>query len=333
MPKEAKQKIKLLYIYEVLMRETDEKHCMSAKDLIDYLAEKEVFVERKTIFSDIETLKSFGVDICLSKSKDNSGYYIGARDFELPEMKIITEAILSSRFISVKKSKQLIEKLSSLVSPSERKELKREVFVQGRVKTENESVYINVDILHNAMMNNRQITFTYLQWTPEKELVPRKNGKPYRVSPWALTVKDENYYLIAYDSESLMIKHYRVDKMKEIHEVGRSARLGNEMFEVYDLGEYTNQNFGMFSGDSDIVTLSVSNDIIGVIFDRFGKDIDLRPLKNNRSSVRVPVQVSKQFFGWVSGMGTGVIISKPQSVRNEYLEYLNSISEAYNKQE
>ena len=332
MPKEAKQKIKLLYIYEVLMRETDENHCMSAQDLIDYLAEKEIFVERKTIFSDIETLKEFGADICLSKRKDHSGYYIGARDFELAELKIITEAILSSRFISAKKSKDLINKLSSLVSPSEKKELKREVFVQGRVKTENESIYYNVDILHNSMMNNRQITFLYLQWTPDKELLPRRNGKVYRVSPWALTVKDENYYLIAFDSESGIIKHYRVDKMKEIKEVARSSRLGSEVFEVYDLGEYTNQNFGMFSGESDVVTIAVPNNLIGVVFDRFGKDIAVRPVKGNGSAVRIPVQISHQFFGWLAGMGPEFTILKPESAKKEFLEYLNSIKEAYEEE-
>ena len=329
MPKEAKQKIKLLYLMEVLLRETDDGKCLSAQDLIDYLAEKDIFVERKTIFSDIATLKDFGLDIGVRKSKELTGYYVASRDFELPELKIIVEAILSSRYISGKKSKDLIEKLSSLVGPTERKELQREVFVSGRVKTENESIYYNVDILHKAMMDNNEITFKYLEWTKDKELVPRRNGKTYRVSPWALTVKDENYYLIAYDDEHGEIRHYRVDKMKEIHAVLRSKRLGREEFNSFDVGEYTTKNFGMFRGEPDIVSISLPEDKIGIMFDRFGKDIDVRPLKKGYLSCRVPVMVSNQFFGWLSGLGSEFEILMPKDIRTQYIEFLKSLITVY----
>ena len=321
----AKQKIKLLYIMEVLLKNTDENHCMSAQDLIDYLAENEIEVERKTIFSDIATLKEFGLDIGMSKQKGKSGYYIISRDFELAELKIIVEAILSSRYISAKKSKELISKLETLVGPSEKKALEREVFVSGRIKTENESIYYNVDILHNAMTDNREISFSYLEWNAQKELVPRKGGKIYRVSPWALTVKDDNYYLIAYDSVGEIIKHYRVDKMKDIHPILRSSRLGRDEFNVYDLGQYTNQNFGMFSGDADIVSLVVPEEKIGIIFDRFGKDIDVRPVKKGIYSCRVPVLVSKQFFGWLVGIGKDIKLAAPKSVVAQFKKYLEDI--------
>lgn len=329
MSREAKQKIKLLYLYDILLSETDENHCLSANELIERLEEKDIFVERKTIFSDIACLKDFGLDIQVKKSKENSGYYLLSRDFELPELKIITEAILSSRFISAKKSKDLINRLSSLIGPSERKQLEREVFVQGRVKTENESVYYNVDILHNAMLQNREITFYYLTWTPQRELVPRRNGKLYRISPWALTVKDENYYLVAYDAEFDEIRHYRVDKMKEIKTVNRSKRLGRELFMRFDLGEYTNRNFGMFSGEDDVVALSVPESKVGIIFDRFGKDIDLRPLKDKHYSMRVNVLVSPQFFGWLTGLGPDITILSPASVKNEYKKYLEDLLKSY----
>ncbi|MCQ2080184.1 MAG: WYL domain-containing protein [Lachnospiraceae bacterium] len=329
MPAPAKQKIKLLYLLKVLLENTDENHCMNTQDLIVYLEENDIFVERKTIFSDIATLKEFGIDVCVSKSKENGGYYIASRDFELAELKIIVEAILSSRYISAKKSKSLIEKLESLVGPSERKELQREVFVQGRVKTDNESIFYNVDMLHSAMMNNNEITFSYLDWNKNKELVPRKGGKLYRVSPWALTVKDEYYYLIAFDANANIIKHYRVDKMKDIHAVNRSKRSGHEAFDVYDVGEYTNQNFGMFSGDADVVSLVIKEDKIGIIFDRFGKDIDIRPVKKDYISCRVPVLVSKQFFGWLAGLGDEIEITSPKSVKEEYINYLKNLIKSY----
>lgn len=329
MSNQSKQKIKLLYIMEVLLANTDENNCLSAQDLIDYLAEREVFVERKTIFSDIATLKEFGLDIGLKKSKDASGYYIASRDFELAEIKLITETILSCRYISAKKSKALIDKLQTLVGPSERKELKREVFVQGRVKTDNESIYYNVDALHDAMISNQEITFLYLNWNKNKELEARKNGKPYRVSPWALTIKDENYYLIAYDDKAGIIKHYRVDKMKDIKKISRSKRLGKDIISTYDIGSYTNQNFGMFSGEEDTVTLIVPDNKLGIILDRFGKDIDIRTLKDGRISCRVNVLVSQQFYGWVTGIGTDIEISGPIEVKREYQEYLKKILNIY----
>ncbi|MCR4989881.1 MAG: transcriptional regulator [Lachnospiraceae bacterium] len=325
MPKEAKQKIKLLYILEALLKNTDEHNCLSASDLIEMLAEKEVFVERKTVFSDIATLKEAGYDIGLSKSKNGGGYYIASREFELPELKIITEAILSSRYITSKKSKELILKLESLVGPSERKQLEREVFVSGRVKSGNESIYYNVDILHNAMLDNRQITFGYLDWNINKEMVQRRGGKLYRVSPWALTVNDENYYLVAYDNEHMQIRHYRVDKMKNIKCIGRSKRLGREEFEKFDVGKYTTQNFGMFRGEMDVVTITLPEDKIGIIFDRFGTDIDVRKIGKGRVSCRVGVYVSNQFFGWLCGLGDEFRITMPADIKTQYIDHLNSI--------
>lgn len=329
MANQSKQKIKLLYLMEVLLSKTDVKHHLTTQDLIDYLAEKDIEVERKTIFNDIATLKEFGMDIEVSKTKENGGYYVVSRDFELPEIKLITEAILSSRFISAKKSKALINKLENLVGPSERRELDREVFVQGRVKTENESIYYNVDMLHEAMIENHEITFSYLEWNKEKELVARKGGKTYRVSPWALTIKDENYYLIAYDDKAGHIKHYRVDKMKDIHSIARSKRAGLESFKVYDIGNYTNQVFGMYSGEADTVSLGIAEDKIGIIIDRFGKNIDVRPLSDGRLSCRVDVLVSKQFFGWIAGIGLDIEILAPSYVRKDYIDYLNNISKIY----
>ena len=331
MANQSKQKIKLLYLMEVLLSMTDENNRLTTQDLIDYLAEKDIEVERKTIFADIATLKEFGLDIDVSKSKDNGGYCVLSRDFELAQIKLITEAILSSRFISVKKSKDLIEKLSTLVGPSERKELKREVFVQGRVKTENESIYYNVDAIHNAMLGNNEITFSYLDWNAQKELVPRRNGKVYRVSPWALTIKDENYYLIAYDDKAQVIKHYRVDKIKDIKAVNRSTRLGKELFLEYNVGAYTNQNFGMFSGEEDTVTLIVPAEKVGIVLDRFGKDIDVRVLEDGRVSCRVSVLISQQFFGWITGIGKDIEIGSPKYVREEYQEYLQELLELYTK--
>ena len=333
MPREAKQKAKLLYIADVLYRNTDEEHVMGIRELIDILAEHDIFVERKTIISDIQTLKDFGMDIGVSKKRGNSGYYLISRDFELPELNLIVEAILSSRYITAKKSKDLIRKIESLASPSERKMIDREVFVSGRVKSENESIYYNVDKLHDAMRDNREVTFLYLDWTKDKKLEPRRNGKQYRVSPWALTVKDENYYLIAFDDQAGQIRHYRVDKMKGIRPVARSERKGKSTFRSFHTAEYTNMNFGMFAGEAQVVALSVPENKIGIIFDRFGRDVDVRPLEEGRLSVRVPVLVSGQFFGWLTGLGPEFRITMPKDVKLQYLDYLKEITTTYGTEE
>ncbi len=329
MPRETKQKGKLIYIAEALYRYTDENHCMSSQDIIDYLAEREIFVERKTVFSDITTLKDCGLDIGISRRKDSSGYYLISRDFELPELKLMTEAVLSSRYITTKKSKQLIDKLANLASPSDRASLKREVFVSGRVKTENESIYYIVDELHTAMSENCEITFRYLTWSPDKTLVPRHNGKIYRVSPWALTVKDENYYLVAYDDEVDEIRHYRVDKMSQIEPVPKSKRKGKEQFTSFDIGEYAGSSFGMFRGESRVVSLAFPEIKIGIILDRFGTKINTRTLPDGRISARVSVLVSPQFFGWIAGLGPEIEIRGPEDVRKEYADYLKSLLAAY----
>ncbi len=329
MPKEAKQKSKLLYILKALYEQTDEQKCLSCSQIIDYLAENDIIVERKTVISDIACMKDFGLDIGVRKGKDISGYYLRSRDFELPELKIITEAILSSRYISGKKSKELIGKLSSLVGPSEKKELSREVFVEGRVKTENESLYYNVDKLHTAIRDNRQITFVYLIWNRNKELVPKNQNRLYRVSPFALTVKDDNYYLIAYDYYSNQIRHYRVDKMKNIDILSKEPREGFEEFNAFDLGFYTTSNFGMFAGENDTVTVSLPEEKIGILLDRFGKEIDIRPLKDNRVSCRIKVSVSNQFFGWFFGLGPEFKIEMPKAVKIQYIEYLQDALATY----
>ncbi|MCR5502868.1 MAG: WYL domain-containing protein, partial [Lachnospiraceae bacterium] len=205
----------------------------------------------------------------------------------------------------------------------------REVLVSGRVKTENESIHYNVDKLHSAMAGNSEITFLYLDWTVDRKLVPRHDGKRYRVSPWALTVKDDNYYLVAFDDENGDIRHYRVDKLKDIEPVEKSARKGIEEFRSFDIGEYASKSFGMFAGDPETITLVIRKEKIGILYDRFGRDINTRPLSDGRISARVPVLVSQQFFGWLSGIGPDIEITMPKDIRERYRDYLKSILEGY----
>ena len=329
MAKSSNQKLKLLYLLKILSEKTDENHCMSAQVLIEELARYDISAERKSIYDDINCLMQFGYDIVNVKARSGGGYYLASRDFELPELKLLVDAVQSSRFITQKKSKELIAKIEKLAGPFEAKKLQRQVLVAGRIKTENESIYYNVDEIHKAIQENIPISFVYLEWTVKKELKPRKEGKTYRVSPFALTWKDENYYLIAYDDGDEKIKHFRVDKMSRISCLEGLVRSGKEAFEKIDIAEYTNKTFGMFGGEAEMVTLSLPPSMIGIMLDRFGKDISVRTIKEEEVTVRVKAVVSGQFFGWLTGLGRNVKVVSPANVRDAYQSYLKEILEKY----
>ncbi len=329
MAKGANQKLKLLYILKILAEKTDETHCLSAQEIIAQLASYGISAERKSVYDDIECLNLYGYDIINVKTRKGGGYYLASREFELPELKLLVDAVQASRFITQKKSRELISKIEKLAGPYEGKQLQRQVFVAGRVKTENESIYYNVDRIHKAIQDNAPVTFVYLAWDIQKKLTPRHEGKIYRISPWALTWQDENYYLIAYDDEEERIKHFRVDKMSRITELSGEIRKGVEAFREFDIAEYTNRTFGMFGGETELVTLQLPDHMIGIIFDRFGKDIDIRKLQEGIVSVRVKAAVSSQFYGWLTGLGTDVLVTGPEHVKNEYVHFLNRIMNHY----
>jgi predicted DNA-binding transcriptional regulator YafY len=291
----AEQKMKILYLMKIITEQTDENHIMSANDLAAALAVYGISAERKSIYSDIEALQTFGMDIVQQKGA-NAGYYLAGREFELAE----------------------------LASKSEASQLNRQVFILNRPKTGNETIYYSVDDLHRAISVNRKITFQYAEWTEKKKLRLKHDGAYYIVSPWALTWDDENYYLIAYDEKAEVIKHYRVDKMLHINLLDQE-RLGEEHFKNFDLAAFAKKTFGMYGGRDESVTLTCCNELAGVILDRFGSDIMMIPSDRDHFHVNVTVSVSRQFFGWVTGVGSKMQLDGPVQVRQEYLDYLKEI--------
>ncbi len=318
----SKQKLKLLYLLKILTERSDEEHCLGAQALIDALAEYGIRAERKSIYDDIAQLIEFGYDIGLVKARTGGGYYLSGREFELAELKLLVETVQASRFLTVKKSRELIGKIEKLASKAEAGQLQRQVYVANRIKTANESIYYIVDDIHRAIQKNEQISFQYLEWNLEKELVPRKDGKLYQISPWALTCKDENYYLIGHDGESDTIKHFRVDKMGQIRVLSGIGRRGASLFERFDIAAYANKTFGMFGGREEVVTMEFENRLIGVILDRFGKEVPVRRKDEEHFSVRVQVALSGQFYGWLTGIGVGAKILAPAEVAEEYRAHL-----------
>jgi len=324
MAKSEGQKAKILYILKLLREHTDEDHPMTTAQLIDHLEAEGIRCERKTIYSDIALLTDYGYDIVQVSNRRGGGYYLASREFELAELKLLVDAVQSSRFITLKKSRELIKKLERIAGKYDAGKLQRQVYVAERVKTDNESIYYNVDSIHRAIQQDRQISFTYMEWNLKKQLVPK--GGLRKVSPWALIWKDENYYLAAYDETSRIMKHYRVDKMGSVT-VTEEKREGLEQFSETDLAVYANRNFGMFSGEEETVTLEFPDRLIGVVLDRFGKEADIRPVKDEKFRIRAKVAVSGQFFGWLAGIGAEAKIAAPDRVRREYADWLRKIIE------
>lgn len=320
MPRVFNQKIKILYLMRVFLERTDEEHPMSVKELIIYLNSLGISAERKTVYDDIETLRNFGMDI-LNRREQPAGFYLASRKFELPELKLLVDAVQSSRFITSGKSRQLIGKLESLASVHEARQLRRQVFVQNRVRTMNESVYYSIDEIQRALTEDQQISFQYCEWTVEKELRLKKNGERYRVSPWGLVWQNENYYLVACDEKCGRVKHYRVDKIMQIR-LEEAARSGRELFENYDAGELTSRTFGMFGGKEETICLEAHNRLVGVVLDRFGRDIMIQRKDHEHFKTLVRVNVSDQFFGWIASLGPDAVIASPDDARGRYREFL-----------
>ena len=309
------QKLKMLYLVRIFTEETDEQHKLTMQQIIEKLGAKGVNADRKTLYKDLAELKEFGLDIISEQEGRNHYYYQGSRLFELPELKLLVDAVQSAKFITDRKSGELIKKLGSLASRYEASQLSRQVTISGRVKTMNESIYYNVDKLHEAINKGIQITFKYTDWNLDKQMVPRYEGMTYRTSPWGLVWDDEYYYLIGYNSTFGDIVHYRVDKMLRIT-VTDKPREGHEAFEKFNLPRYTKSLFGMFGGEETRVTIEAPNNKVGIFIDRFGKDIVIIPVGDDKFQTVVTVTLSTQFFGWIMAIGEGVrIVGPDEAVR------------------
>ena len=313
MAKGANQKLKLLYLVKIFSEETDDEHALTLQEIASRLALHEIGADRKTLYADFEELRRFGMDIIAEQRGHNTYYYLGAREFELPELKLLVDSVQAAKFITDRKSRELIRKLEGLVSRHQAQQLHRQVIIAGRVKTMNESIYYNIDRLHTAINADTQIKFHYFQWNVRKEMALRRHGDYYRVSPWCLTWYDENYYLVGYDDVDGKIKHYRVDKMKDIRQTD-APRLGRERFRQFDVARYAKSLFGMYGGEETWVTLEAENAMAGVLVDRFGKDVAIVPIDEDRFEATVNVAVSPQFYGWIMALGRGIRITGPAPV-------------------
>lgn len=318
------QKLKLLYLKQFFEEKTDEDHPATMPEILAYLHARGVEAERKSIYTDLDALSDFGMDV--RKDERGKSYQWFDREFELPEVKLIIDSVASSKFLSEKKSDALIKKLGTLCSEHQRKELRRQVRVMGRAKSMNNSVLINVDQLHAAIAANTTVRFKYFHYNVRMERVYSRKGEVYEVSPWALLYDNDNYYLYAFvDGE---FRNYRVDRMASV-EQGTKERQGKEAFEKKDMPAFSKSTFGMFNGQEERVEMVFHNRMMDVVIDKFGKEVWLEKVDEWHFKISVPVAVSPQFFAWVFGLGNYVTITGPEHVKQQMKEMLEEVHKRY----
>ncbi|HOV25663.1 MAG TPA: WYL domain-containing protein [Pseudobacteroides sp.] len=327
MAKSSNQKLKILYLMKMLLEKTDEENTMTINDMIAELERYGITAERKSIYDDIEALRHYGIDIATRKTK-TTDYFVASRVFELPELKLLVDAVQCSKFVTHKKSNDLIKKIESLASSHQAALLHRQVYVTNRVKAINENIYYNVDRLHVAIAENKQVSFKYYDYDIKKEKKYRKNGELYFVSPYALSWDDENYYLITFSEKYNDFTHYRVDRMTniEIIDQPRTILPDNEQFNI---AEYSKKVFNMFGGEEETVRLQFDNSLVNTVIDRFGKDVTLDKVDDSSFSIRINVAISSTFFSWIAQFGNKVKILSPESVIEKYQNSIQEILEQY----
>ncbi|NCC87623.1 MAG: WYL domain-containing protein [Clostridia bacterium] len=307
-------KSKILYLYKLLNEATDEEHPISTTGIIEQLGKIGISVTRKTVASDIDLLCEFGVDVVAIRSSQNM-YYVGQRDFELPEVKLLIDAVESSKLITSKKSKSLVSKLTKLVSKGQARELNRHIFIDKRIKPCNEEVYYHIDKIHTAIESGKQIDFKYLDYNQYKEVTYKHNGLIYNFSPYALAWNDDHYYAIGYCTNHKGISKFRVDRMAKVELTYREIVSSPVDFNSAD---YVKSIFDMYDGDTVQVELKCTNDLMNIIIDRFGEDVETKKLDDNCFKVIAKVSVSPTFYGWVFQFADKISILNPIDVKNKY---------------
>ena len=307
-------KKRLLLILELLYKTTDESHPVSTVDITDYLDEKGFQIDRKTLRSDLRLLISMGYDIVVVKSSPNK-YFWGERTFEIPELKMLLDAVSSARFISETKSKQLTKKIMSLAGMQQREQLKRHVRAIGKTKADNKGLYYIIDTITEAINQKKKISFQYMEYNGRKEKILRNDGEVYILSPYVLYWNEDYYYVLGYSDKRERVTAFRIDRMKTPTIMDDDSVPKPEDF---DVSAYSNKVFQMFSGEETTVELECDTALMKYVIDRFGLDVETEELSGEKFLAKVPVDLSPTFYGWVFQFGGGIRIIGPEEAVGAY---------------
>lgn len=324
------KKVVPIYLMKLLHEQTDKNHYITTHEIIDYLSKWGVDVDRRTVYSALTLLEylDFGLEKVLGRG--TCKYHQPVKRFSENELKFLIDAVAASKFLTETKSKELIDKIKKLGSVYSSEQLNRNVLLGKRIKSMNDKVLKNLDVIYTAINTDSKIKFQYMRWNTSKKLETINNGEMRLVSPYAVTLNDDNYYLVAFDDTSKELRHYRVDKMKAI-KYSEELREGKEVFEDFNIAEYTQKTFGMYGGKQERIKLRFNKKLANVIFDRFGTDVFVVPDKNDFYTVNVDINVSPQFYGWLFGLGKDISIVAPEHIKNEFADTCKSVLENYNR--
>ena len=322
------QKLRILYIRDYLRENTNEDNPVSTDQLIAYLKSNGISAERKTIYDDVRLLQAYGDDIVMQRGK-NGGYFCASREFDLPEIKMLVDSVQVSKFITEAQSINLIKKLEHLTNRFEAGELHRQVVVQNRVKTVQTNIFSNIDHISNAINNDRTVSFKYFFYNMQKKPEFKNGGARYEISPFCLLWDDENYYMVGYDAAAEKMKHYRVDRMKNVSAT-ENPRLGREIYEKIDISSYNKKVFNMYHGDEKKVKIRFDKDLMSVVLDKFGSGTMIIPDRDGEHfTITVDVVVSKQFYSWLVGLKGQCEVLEPQEARDELAAIGKALAKQY----
>lgn len=316
-------KRRIFVLLRLLYEQTDEEHQMTSDELVEYLKEKKVPANKKTLKSDIDLMTEAGLDIVTVSSKPNR-YFWGSRHFEVPELKLLIDAVSSSRFITQKKSEQLVKKLTELVSVNQKSELKRHLYATNRVKTSNESIFYTVDTINQAITQKRRITFKYTEYDGEKNIVFRNGGEVYELSPYALFWNEDYYYVVGYSEKHGNVSVFRVDRLYKPEITKKEAAPKPEGF---NLDDYSRQIFEMYDGEMVKVQIKCKNELMKYVIDRFGEGVKTRVLSDDEFTAEMEVALSPNFYAWVFRFGGAIKILAPEKAVDEITEMAKAMIE------
>lgn len=319
-------KIKLLILWDILQRNTDENHAMNADEIREELAKRGISVIRRVVANDIAALNDYGYEV-LSYKKKYTYYYVVNRPLDTAEVVLIADALKSSK-LTPRQKNELIVKLSNLLCCHQAESISKHLISFDGEKRSRSSIIYNVDVVERAIDENKQVSFLYFDYNEKHEKVFRKNGGRYVMNPIIMVWDRNNYYMLCFsDNHSNMIT-YRLDKMDDI-QIAEEERTLHAEYELFNTEEYRRQAFSMFGGALKNVTIWFESSILSDIFDRFGDDIKIVRLDEKTYSVTVQVQVSKTFFAWIVGTQGKVKIKSPQGVLDEFNAFVSKIKEEY----
>ena len=327
MAKKPNQKLKLLFLMRILLEKTDAQHALTLSEISAELGKYDISAERKSLYDDLELLKVYGVNVETRRDRQVR-YFVASRDFSQAELKLLIDAVQSSKAITLRKSNELIRKLEGLGSKYEASGLHEQVCMENRLKAANEEIFRNVEKLCEAISLNKRIRCRYFEWNSHKQRLLRKGGESYELSPRALNWDDENYYLVAYDSNAKKIKHFRVDKMLDVNVIDEK-REGDSTSDEFDMASYSRQVFGMYGGETCNVRIRCENSLASVVIDRFGQDVTILSNYEDSFEFTAKVMISPTFFSWVMGFGNKMKIISPDYVAHELAKTASEILDLY----